>query len=323
MFRILAQKIFFLFIACCLLTACGNDSNAEKPIEQKKDEKIELKAETSANAPADAQQPAKMDRATADRILQFHNHATEELTNGYYSLALKIAAIIGRYQKEWTLPQKLPVPPRRSSLFTPPSGVFDKESEKTLSDTFKNMDQTLRGMVADYHKLEAYVADKNIKDDGKRGNELAAKLLAANDVYMAARKSWQEIVDAKAAQAEAELLADYPLRRQAIAARDILAVISQVSDLMTADSLNRQVLGSLLQSLEKSIGEGEKPPFPASSSLERLYRGFLKNARVYAESLKRCEQEGDFVPQRRELNAAAQACRDAYNNFAKAVNSSR
>lgn len=307
-----------LFILICLfcthLAACNEHEAKDSQIASSQQE---VKPETNIIS----EPPSEIDKEKANKILGFYNKSIEEFNSGYFSLPKKIYQHRQYYLTHWQLPEKLKIPTKNKRAFQPPKGIFTTQDEKNLAEAYDKMDSTLDQMIGDYHKLEAYITDSTIQDDGKEGKNLTDLLMSGNTKFMAARKSWLGIVEAEAAKAENTMLRDDPLSRQIIAAHNILRLINETADLFISGELQRQNLGMTIQDLELNIENGNKPPFPAASRLERLYKAFIKAALNYTNVLKKCELEGIFQVQMRELTKAAHLCQTAYNAFAQARNS--
>lgn len=184
------------------------------------------------------------------------------------------------------------------------------------------MDKSLDAMLADYKALEKYVRDDSIRDDGAQGKKLAASLGAAHATFMAARDSYLEVVEARAAQAEDVLLRDHPLQRQIVAAEKIFSLFRKAAGLLGPEKPDKEALEQLRQELESAIALAGRPPFPASPELERVYRAFLKEAALFPQGLARGLSEGFYSPLRRDLNSIVGRSREAYNAFARAANQS-
>ena len=306
--------------------------------------------EAAPEAPLGAEE-----RARAEAALDFHNTALNALETGYYALPEALYANAGFYLKTWQLPRGgAPKGNRQAARarLRPQAGLFSEEEAAKLTAALDDMDKALDSLLANYKALEAYVADRRIRDDGARGKALARKISGDHAVFMAARKSWLEIVEARAAAAEAALLREHPLRRQIGEAGAIFNAYARAAELLGAeekeagpagpgksatargageqatakgalDAASRATLAHIHAELENRIAEAGRPPFAAAPQLERLYRAFLKEARAYAAALGRGLDEGFFPPQRRELNLAAVRSRAAYNAFVREANGLR
>lgn len=296
-------------------------------------------APVAAAAPA-APEPALTpeERARAERALEFHNTAVNALEEGYYALPDALYANVRFYLKTWRLPRRpRPADGREAARarLTPGAGLFSEEEAGRLAAALDGMDKALESLLGRYRSLERYVADPDIRDDGARGTALADKLGEDHAVFMAARKSWLEIVEARAAAAEAALLREHPLQRQIRGAEAIFACFARTAAALgaeddggngaaaPAEAAARAGLERIHAELEADIAASGKPPFPAAPELERHYRAFLKEAAAYAAALGRGLAEGFFGPQRRELNVAAVRSRAAYNAFVRAANGLR
>ena len=351
-------------LALCLLLlmglcACGSD--AEKAEKQAQAGAAGDSAAPAAVAPAvpTAPQPASEpalgaeERARAEAALDFHNTALNALETGYYALPEALYANAAFYLKTWHLPKRPKAPDNRQAArarLRPGAGLFSEAEAAKLTSALDGMDKALDSLLANYKALEGYVADSRIRDDGARGKALAAKVNADHAEFMAARKSWLEIVEARAAAAEAALLREHPLRRQIEAAGAIFGGFARTAEVLgaedaaaagevaakgaaaekqaattaaTLEAAARDTLSHIHAELENRIAEAARPPFAAAPQLERQYRAFLKEAEVYAAALGRGLAEGFYPPQRRELNLAAVRSRAAYNAFVREANGLR
>ncbi|MBD5647542.1 MAG: hypothetical protein HDQ89_07975 [Desulfovibrio sp.] len=351
-------------LALCLLLlmglcACGSDE--EKGQEQAQTSSAGASAAPAAGAPAvsTAPQPAPEpalgaeERARAEAALDFHNTALNALETGYYALPEALYANAAFYLKTWHLSKRPKAPDNRQAArarLRPGTGLFSEAEAAKLTSALDGMDKALDSLLANYKALESYVADSRIKDDGARGKALAAKVRADHAQFMGARKSWLEIVEARAAAAEAALLREHPLRRQIEAAGAIFTGFARTAEVLgaedteaageavgkattagkeagaaaaTLEAAARDTLMHIHAELENRIAEAAKPPFAAPPQLERQYRAFLKEAGAYAAALGRGLAEGFYPPQRRELNLAAMRSRAAYNAFVREANGLR
>ncbi|MDE7241125.1 MAG: hypothetical protein K2N62_04495 [Desulfovibrio sp.] len=356
-------------LALCLLLlgglcACGQDE--EKGRKPTASAAVGIEAAPGGHAPGAAKpapetapQPAPVpalspaERARAEAALDFHNTALNALETGYYALPEALYANARFYLKTWQLPGRPKNMGGREAArarLRPEAGLFSEEEAAKLTAALAGMDKALDSLLDKYKALESYVADSRIKDDGARGKTLAARLSGEHAQFMAARKSWLEIVEARAAEAEAALLREHPLRRQIEAAGAIFAGFGRAAELLgaedavaadevaargaaaekqageaaaTLDAAARATLQHIHTELENRIAEAGKPPFAAAPRLERQYRAFLKEAGAYAGALARGLAEGFHAPQRRELNVAAMRSRAAYNAFVREANGLR
>lgn len=350
--RRLARGALALFVAV-FLCACGSDEEAaeqgdgthrESPApaasasgDAGARQAPEVVAEAVPAAPEPVLTPEE--RARAERALDFHNAAMNALEEGYYALPDALFANARFYLKTWRLPRRPAVAGSRQTArerLTPGAGLFSEEEAARLTAALDGMDTALESLLGRYRSLERYVADPDIRDDGARGTALAAKLEGDHAAFMAARKSWLEIVEARAAAAEAALLREHPLQRQIRGAEAIFVCFTRTAAALgaedddggrdanaPAEAATRAGLERIHAELEADIAASGKPPFPAAPELERRYRAFLKEATAYAAALERGLAEGFFAPQRRDLNVAAIRSRAAYNAFVRAANGLR
>ena len=352
-----------LALALCVLLAgalCACGADEEKGAEKGAQKTAESAASVATPAvtkaaPQAAPEPelSAGERARAEAALDFHNTAMNALETGYYALPEALYANARYYLKTWHLPARPKGAGSREAAkarLRPKTGVFSEAEAAKLTAALSGMDKALDSLLGKYKALEDYVADSRIRDDGAKGKALAAKLDADHAEFMTARKSWLEIVEARAAEAEAALLRGHPLQRQIEAASAIFAGFGRAAEVLgaedaaaagevaakgaaaekqageaaaTLEAAARTTLQHIHTELANRIVEAGKPPFAAAPQLERQYRAFLKEAQAYADALGRGLAEGFYPPQRRELNVAALRSRAAYNAFVREANGLR
>lgn len=333
-----------LCLAALLLTACGGSEEAGKPAESVQQAQAAKNAETAASVeePASAraektdqsaeeargissqgepalpreEPPTQAQAAYANRVLDWNNRVQNILARG--SLADKTAACAEFYLETWHLPRRPKGPYVRD--FAPAPGLIKGQAARLIDEFLAAMDKASDSMLMAYGRLESYMQDPSIQDDGKLGRELAGQVGDGYKRYLAARKSFMAIVEQKTEEAEDTLLRGHPLKRQIRLAQCIFAQFRQTGDLLASGNPAHGLLRASGDNLRKLIGEAGKPPFAASPHYERLYRQFLKKAGDYAAVLDRGLTEGFHSLQKRELLRALNTCRDAYNDFAAAIN---
>lgn len=261
--------------------------------------------------------PEELDKA--DRIIAYSNHVNEELDNGFYSLASKLYDNSRRYTQTWQLPPLLKK--RKRADLAPEEGLFDEAEARLITDGLKRMDKALDSILTHYAGLEKYAADDRIRDDGRQAHKLAARIKNDHAAFIAARSSWLDTVRKRAAEAEKIMLYGHPLQRQIIAGNTILNQLREVNNILASGSPEPSLLHACSQNIVTAIGEGTPPPFPARPAQERLYRVFLKSASAYREQLEMAVNEGFHPAQLRQIQDAARACANAWNDFAKETNS--
>lgn len=292
------------------------------------DEKKSVQLKTLENAPrkqgdTDLQAPpTEAELAKAVRLMDFSNSARDVLSGTHYSIPDKLSDYARKYKETWHLPKKSRISVRKNAraALVCPKGIFNQEEEKHLATALLEMDKALEKMLDHYRELEKYVDDDSIRDDGKKGLELADRISTGYDSFMKSRDSWLEIVETRAEAAEQKLLYDHPLQRQILAARNIFAQMREAGWLVKTGDVDKSVLATLHSILNRIISDAAKPPFPASPSLERLYRGFLKHASSYSAILEAGIAGGFYGARKRELNVAVGNCRKSYNEFVRAAN---
>lgn len=266
--------------------------------------------------------PGRLDAESAGRILDFYNNAWQIFTDGYYSLAGKLLANAKHYLSNWEMPSRLKISGRKEAAanLVPPKGLFDDAEANALAQALTDMDKALDRLLDNYSDLKNYGVVEAINDNGAFGNQLRERMELANSSFIRARKSWLNIVERRAAEAEATFLHDHPLRRQILAGQEILANIRQIGRLTAAEAATPDILNDLRANINALIANAARPPFPAAPGQERLYRSFLKHAENYSILLKRCSGKGVEGALRRELRDSASQCANSYNEFAESVN---
>lgn len=340
--KTLYLKNYLAILCCFFLFACADEPQAGKKDKEQAASVTECDksvAEASCATPVTKHNnapstPAAGDKAStplnaedarlADRMIGFSNQARDILSGGTYRAATVLKDNAQRYLEIWRLGKRPRLPARHNgdTRLKPPAGLFDKEEEALLTQSLDRMDKALNDLITHYRSLEKYAADSAIKDDGKLGSELNEKIKGAHQEFMNAKKSWLEIVERRAEEAEAKFLATHPLQRQIQAAGNIFSQMREIGDLVEAEGNNREAIKSLRVNLDLTVAEAAKPPFPASPSLERVYRDFLKKVNVYCQILDRALVEGFHNIQKRELADARLKCLNAYNEFVSTVNNS-
>lgn len=300
----LPSLLLCLFI-CLLLPSCSDNAEKEPP----------AKAAPVVRTVEDPR-PSDARLARADAVLAYHNRVQTMLGQGM--LADRIHANTLIYDATWRLPVRQKG--SRPLELAPPQGLFDEEEATALTQALQGMDRALNNMLGHYANLEKYVLNPAINDDGKLGRELSKKIYAAHAQYLAARKSWLEIVDRRAREAEQLILQDHPLKRQILAARDIFSQFGEVASIIASGGTDRQLLNNMAENIRAICQKAGEPPFTGVPNLERLYRAFLKRVEEYCRILKRGVTEGLHDHQRMEINAAQEMARRAYNEFARAAN---
>lgn len=296
-----------------LLATDKNQTGHQKTLANEHQEKIAVETMTP---------PTSEELAKAVRLIDFSNAARDALSGPNYSIPDKLLDYVQQYRGTWQLPKKSKISVRKNAgaALSFPKGIFNQDEEKQLAAALQEMDKALEKMIGHYRELEKYVADDSIHDDGKKGLELADKISSGHDIFMKSRESWLEIVETRAEEAERKLLYDHPLQRQILAARNIFAQMREVGLLVKTGDADKSSLATFYNSLNKIISDASKPPFPASPSLERLYRGFLKHASAYGSVLGTGIAGGFYAAKKRELNETMINCRKSYNEFVRAAN---
>ena len=281
--------------------------------------------EQSAQPASPAPTPAELERA--DRLVAFSNAASMALAAGRYAQADVLMAYTKYYLAEWQLAKRPAINPDEDEILArrlaPPAGLFTPEQTKKMAASVQEMNKAVASMRADYRSLEKYVEDALLQDDGVKGKALGAGIAKAHSAFVAARDAYMQIVEAEAAPAEDILLSSHPLKRQIQAAERIFAVFGKAASLLAPDRPDREALQAQRQELAAALADGGRPPFMAAPDLERRYRGFLKQAEIYAELFDQGLNEEFYAPLRFEMNKTAVASRTAYNDFVRDANKMR
>lgn len=294
--------------------------------EKAREGRSENKSEAAAIAPQKTQ-PAKepvsqAEYEKADRILAFANEARGMLEKKFSRPAAHMRDNIQSYMDTWHLSAMPRLNDRKAAMkkMKPDSGLFSLAEEQKLDEALQGMDKALNEMTGHYRELEKYGADSRIRDDGNKGKELGTLASESYGRFAANQHSWLEIVEKAAEDAEEKFLRSHPLQRQIEGARSIFAQFREIASIINAGGANMATLANLRQSIEEIAAECAKPPFNASPGLERLYRHFLAEVNAYCKTLNQAMAEGMRGKQMRELNAALDNCRQAYNEFASQAN---
>lgn len=261
-------------------------------------------------------------REEANRVLQLTNRATGILTEGYYRLPDLLQAGVQHYLRTWELAKmpRISGAKRAAEALTEARGVFTDAEAEDLARAQQEMDKALGNMLADYARLEKYVINPQIVDDGREARKIAKNISKSHGVFMGARNSWLAMLDKRAASAQKVILHEHPLERQILAAEEMFTVFREVSGQLALETPDRAALQALSANLAQISNQAAKPPFPAAPALERQYRGFLKAVNKYVQTLDAALKEGFFTPQKRELNNELIACRNAWNIFVREAN---
>ena len=281
--------------------------------------------EQSAQPASPAPTTAELERA--DRLVAFSNAASMALAAGRYAQADVLMAYTKYYLAEWQLAKRPAINPDEDEILArrlaPPAGLFTPEQTKKMAASVQEMNKAVASMRADYRSLEKYVEDALLQDDGVKGKALGAGIAKAHAAFVVARDAYMQIVEAEAAPAEDILLSSHPLKRQIQAAERIFAVFGKAASLLAPDRPDREALQAQRQELAAALADGGRPPFMAAPDLERRYRGFLKQAEIYAELFDQGLNEEFYAPLRFEMNKTAVASRTAYNDFVRDANKMR
>lgn len=263
--------------------------------------------------------PAEIRRA--DAILAFANRARDTFAKGWYAVPDALNHGTQFYSKTWHLPGHAIIPPKKRERqnLVPSPGLFDESEMKIMTKALDDMDKAVENVISSFTELEKYVEDDSIRDNGKRGNFLARQVGLRHAAFLAARKTWLEVVEKRAQEAELTLLHANPLERQILNGQRILAQAREVALMLRSGSPSRSELSSLRNNMQEILEKAQQPPFMAIPDLERLYRGFLKDVVQYLTILQRGIDEGFYNTQKKELNMASVKCLKAYNEFAKAA----
>lgn len=252
----------------------------------------------------------------ADKVLSWNNRVQDILAHG--TLADRVAACKDVYDETWQLPKR----PRGAYVrdFAPAPGLIKGSDARRIDALLVTMNKASDEMLRAYGRLETYVRDSFIQDDGKQGRAIIKEISSSYGQYLAARKDFLHILDKKAQEAEDILLQGHPLRRQISLARNIFGKFREIGQLLLTDNPNDVLLRACGDTVGEMLAQASSPPFSASSDYERLYRRFLRSVEKYLKILRRGLNEGLHGVQKRELLVALNDCREQYNIFAAAIN---
>lgn len=307
-------------LALCLLflILCACDS----PDAEKKAPPAEATAAVQPQAriaqPEPAPSPEEIRRA--DRIIAFNNSAGRYLERGFHSLADDLYRNARVYEKIFHLPKRPDRGRRNAGLLKPEPGLFTEAEAAQMAAGLKGMDKALDELLAQYAELEKYVADKTLRDDGKRGAALVKKIRASHAEFIAGRKLWLAAARDGVLAAENLMLREHPLKRQILAAHAIFREIEQAGRSLASGEADRQLLDACSAHIANALEAATAPPFAGLPGLERLYREFLKKIAQYKDKLDIVISEGAHGAQLRDLAQARAEAASAWNAFAAALN---
>lgn len=261
-------------------------------------------------------------RDNADQILAFANKSQKILAGDYYTLPDVLQAYSQIYGQIWQLAKMPPLPKQKPDL-KPDKGIFSLTEERALDRALKGMDRELEKIRNAYADLEKYVLDETIQDDGKKGEQLCKLIGTSHAGFVKARKDWRSLVEARAIEAEDYLLAEHPLKRQVLAARQIFEQMNEALELLRMQDTRRTDLEPFETALGELAIQAAKPPFPAAPALERLYRGFIREVEHFDKVMAAGLNEGFHAQIKRELAKIMERSRNAYNAFAREASNSQ
>ena len=266
--------------------------------------------------------PGEQEREQAADLLDFCNKATADLNAGWLGQADVLAFFTRIYLGEWQLPMFKARPGKGNvtKRLTPPDGMFAPAEKTQLVANIQDMIKHLDTMLADYRKLEAYVMDPEVVDNGKLGKSLGATIQKSHAAFAAARDAYLGLLRDRAAQAEDIFLYDHPLKRQIVGARHVFALFSQMANVLGLDKVDRERLQKMQDELVREIATAEAPPFPAKPHMERPFRAFVAEARRFARLSQRGLESGYDNELKRALNDAMVQSRENYNAFVRVAN---
>ena len=327
------MKKLYIWLACLgvlCLAACDSGSKEEAPATSAKTEQAQpapaaeaSPAEDAGNAPREqGPPPTKTQLDEADAVVAFYNAAASTLAKPYFTQADVMMGNIRYYLHEWMLaprPDGGDGKPLSAGLAAPHE-MFSNVESLEMEQLVNEMVQSINSMRADYRSLDRYVKDQSIRDDGVKGKALTDSIEKSYERFSAARSHYMSIVESRAAAVEEVLLYGHPLKRQILDARRVFGLFSRTVGLLTAQKPDREALEQVMTSLDASLANAGRPPFPASPDVEHAYREFLKQAAGFKDALAKGLGEGFYNPVREELNNAAMGSRQAYNVFVREAN---
>ncbi|MDR1776321.1 MAG: hypothetical protein LBR31_00645 [Desulfovibrio sp.] len=272
----------------------------------------------AAHGASDAGEPQKAARVA------YCNRAVSLLDEKPYAAAEICRKAALRYLEDWRLQPCPKVSANSLSAaarrLAPPQGLFDEHTAGQIRLHISDMDKHLEVLFGEYRKLEKYVNDARIVDDGEQGKTIVVRLTEAFKNFAQTRNAFLRLVEEAGATAEDELVEGHPLRRQIVLAREIFSRFGECAVLLRAEQPDKEALAQVRDKLEAVLTEAGKPPFRGAPGLERAYRHFLKEAENFSRLLS-SGLEGTFhVGLRQGLNEAITASRKAYNDFAALAN---
>lgn len=281
--------------------------------------------EISDAAPAATQPalaPTDEEREQAAELLDFCNKASLALNNGWLGQADVLAFFTRVYLGEWQLPVFKPRGGKGSvtKALVPPDGIFTAEEKTMLAGNVQDMLKNLDAMLADYRKLEAYVMNPEVVDNGKLGKSLGAIIQKSHAAFAAARTAYLDLLRQRSRAAEDVFLFDHPLKRQIVAARHVFVIFSQMANILGLEKTDRERLQVLQDELQAEIATAAAPPFAAKPVVERPFRAFVAEAERFARLSQRGLESGYDNDLKRALNDAMVQSRENYNAFVRVAN---
>ncbi|MDR3320551.1 MAG: hypothetical protein LBS77_06535 [Desulfovibrio sp.] len=265
------------------------------------------------------------ERKKAADIIDYFNLSNTILAEEPYTLPESCFAAVREYLQTWCL-KPLPKVVKNAEAvlkrLVPPHQLFAKEMDVQFLRHIGDMNMALNEVLKEYRRLEIYVGDRNIVDDGVLGKKIIAALDVAYQKFLTSRNNFlKQMEDGEvSARAEDGLLRDHPLGRQIRLAREIFSLFRQTAFLLGEEHSARAALTQVGDNLKNALDDAGKPPFRASPGVEREYRAFLKEASRFAEILSRGLAGSFHASVRQSLNDATAASRRAYNDFVRAEN---
>jgi hypothetical protein len=281
---------------------------------------------TEAATPRE-QIPASAERQRAAACIDYYNHVSAALSEAPHALPGLCQAAAHEYLRDWrlkTVPGLDAAGPKElaaaAGRLAPPPKLFDGDTVAQITRNIAEMGQNLRDALKEFRRLQKYVKDDSISDDGALGKNIVSRLDAACRKFAEARDGLLKIAGESSARAEDLLLYAHPLKRQIGLAGEIFSLFRQCALLLGRDRPDEAALEQLGGKLETALTEAAKPPFRGSPDLERKYRAFLKETEIFVREFSLGLSVNFGAGVRHNLNAAIAASRAAYNNFAAAVN---
>lgn len=305
------------------LAACRSDDEDDHA-QQQTWQPAHVQSSPHATAPEAEPPLSPAEKAQAAALVDFYNTAASLLAEEPYTLPDALLNNAHAYLQTWRLK---PAPRVHASAretaagrLAPPPEMFTSDVRRQLLQYVNVMGAALETMPTNYRLLEKYVKDDSIRDDNAGGNKIITRLETAHTAFVNARDAFLTTTAGMAAQAEATLLRDNPLKRQIVESRKIFSLFKTAAALLKQDPPDKAAMLRVHEDIETALTAAERPPFQGDPETERVFRAFLKEAATFPKGLAQGFSEGFHSRIRHNLNTASHNSRETYNAFVRTAN---